>query len=197
MPLECGDRIRLGSLQARILFTENQIGERVGRIGASLRERLGEECPVFVALLHGGFVFLSDLIRAYGAPEEVDFLQVSRYDQRQRDSDAVRVVHDLRSSIRDRRVVVVEGIRAGGTKIEYVDRFLRLHHPRSIDYCAMIRSGDANANVPLTEAGFTIGPEFVVGYGLDYRGQYRNLAFISALELPPHGGAAGAVEGVA
>jgi hypoxanthine phosphoribosyltransferase len=180
--MEPDDRVRLGPMEARVLFTAEQVQQRVGEIGRSLRARIGGECPVFIALLHGGFVFLSDLIRAFDAPHEVDFLKVSRYDPKQKDPTAIRVMHDLRSNIRDRTVVVVEGIRAKGTKIEYVDRFLRLHQPRRIEYCAMIRPSGANTVVPVHETGFPIGEEFVVGYGLDYREQYRNLAFISALE---------------
>ena len=197
MSLEAGERVRLGPHQARILFSEEQIRNRVSAIGASLRSRLGAEKPVFIGLLHGGFVFLADLIRSFEAPHEVDFLKVSRYDPRQRDPSAVRVMHDLRSSIHDRHVVVVEGIRARGSKIEYVDRFLRLHGPGAVEYCAMVRPREANAVVPLSETGFTIDTEFVVGYGLDFSEQYRNLAFISALELPPADGQSRAAEGVA
>jgi hypoxanthine phosphoribosyltransferase len=183
--LQPGDRVRLGSLQTRVLFSEEEIQTRVGQIGTSLRERLGTGCPVFIGLLHGGFVFLSDLIRAFDAPHEVDFLKVSRYDPRQKDPTAVRVMHDLRSNIRERNVVVVEGIRARGTKIEYVDRFLRLHSPKHIEYCAMVSPAEGNHMVPVHETGFSIGHEFVVGYGLDLREQHRNLAFISAVEPDP------------
>ena len=197
MSLSPGERIRLGRMEARILFEESEIRRRVEEIGTSIRGRLGADRPIFIALLHGGFVFLSDLIRAFGAPHEVDFLKVSRYDASQKDPSAVRVMHDLRSSIRDRQVVVVEGVRAAGTKIEYVDRFLRLHGPRGIDYCAMIRPAGANAVVPLSETGFRIENEFVVGYGLDYRDRYRNLAFISALDPAPSEGPPAAIEGVA
>jgi hypoxanthine phosphoribosyltransferase len=196
MSLKPDDRVRLDSMDARVLFTAGQVQNRVSEIGASLRRRIGGECPVFIALLHGGFVFISDLIRAFREPQEVDFLKVSRYDPKQKDPTAVRIMHDLRSNIRDRAVVVVEGIRAKGTKIEYVDRFLQLHRPGRIEYCAMIRPSGANAVVPVHETGFTIGEEFVVGYGLDYRERYRNLAFISALETAPTGESPAASEGV-
>lgn len=192
--LRAGDRVRLGTVDVRVLVTEEQVRQRVEEIGARLRERLGSESPVFIALLSGGIIFLIDLIRAFGKAHEVDFLKVSRYDRRQKDPTAVRVMHDLRSDIKDRRVVVVEGIRARGTKIQYVDQFLRLHQPAAIDYCAMIRPAEAQLAVPLDETGFAIDNEFVVGYGLDYREHYRNLPFIgvmgsvSAGELSPEAG---------
>lgn len=180
--LSSGDRLRIGGADARVLVTEGEIRERVGAIGDSLRARLGKERPIFIGLLNGGFVFLADLIRSFGAPHEIDFLRVSRYDPRRKDPTAVRVVHDLRSHIRERTVVVVEGIRARGTKIEYIDRFLQLHRPARIEYVAMVRPAGGNAAVPMSEAGFSIGGEFVLGYGLDQGEQYRHLPFLCALE---------------
>jgi len=177
-----GDEITLGAVSGRVLFTPEQIRDRVQEIGRSLRERLGDERPVFIGLLHGGFVFLSDLIRAFNRPHTIDFLKVSRYDPPGLDPTDVRLIQDLSGNIRGRTAVVVEGIRARGTKIEYVDRFLRLHEPSRIEYCAMIRPEPANQVVPLAEAGFSIGDEFVVGYGLDYREQFRNLPSIIVLE---------------
>ena len=182
--MERGARIQLGTAEGRVLFTEEEVRARVSAMARSLRERLGDKCPIFIGLLHGGFVFLSDLIREFGAPHEVDFLKFSRYDPAQKDPTAVRVMHDLRSNIKGRNVVVVEAIRAKGTKIEYVDRFLRLHQPLAVEYCAMVRPNEANTVVPISQYGFAIDREFVVGYGLDYREQYRHLAFISALVTP-------------
>ncbi len=197
MNLKPGETFRLGGYDARMLFSERQIRDRVADCGASLHRRLGSERPVFIGLLHGGFVLLSDLIRAFDAPHEVDFLKLSRYDLREKDPTAVRVMQDLRSGIRDRSVVVVEGIRARGTKIEYVQRFLDLHRPRAVTYCAVIQPEGANLTVPIHEAGFEIGDEFVVGYGLDYHEQYRNLPFISALDVPDRLGLPPAFQGAA
>lgn len=182
MNVRSGDRLRLGAAGLSVLFTEEQIGQRVREIGASLRTRLGERNPIFIGLLSGSFVFLADLIRAFGAPHEVDFLKVSRYDDAEKGPAAVRVMHDLRSNVQGRHVVLVEGIRARGTKIQYVDRFLRLHQPASVEYCAMIRPKRAPLEVPLNETGFLIDNEYVVGYGLDLGERHRNLPFIGALE---------------
>ncbi|MCA9727868.1 MAG: hypoxanthine phosphoribosyltransferase [Candidatus Eisenbacteria bacterium] len=179
---QTGDRLRVGSSDLRVLLGEQQIRDRVREIGASVRARLEGDVPVFIGMLSGGVVFLSDLIRVYDGDHEIDFLKVSRYDRRQLDPTAVRVLHDLRSNVRGRSVVLVEGIRARGTKIQYVDRFLRLHQPKRIVYCAMIEPAEAQKSVPLDESGFRIDNEFVVGYGLDYEERYRNLPFIGVLE---------------
>lgn len=180
--MKTGEEITVGTEKIRVLFGPEEIQTRVQDIGAALHQRLGRACPIFIGLLHGGFVFLSDLVRSFDADHEVDFLKVSRYDPRQKDPTAVRIMHDLRSNIRDRHVVVVEGIRARGTKIEYVERFLQLHRPKQIEYVAMVRPSGAGAAVPVHETGFTIGSEFVVGYGLDYHERHRNLNLIGVLE---------------
>lgn len=180
--LHAGDRVRLSGTGLRVILTEDGVQTRVREIAASLRERIGDGNPVFIGLLNGGFVFLADLVRAFDAPHEIDFLKVSRYDPRQRDPSAVRVVHDLRANIQGRNVVVVEGIRAKGTKIQYVDRFLRLHQPARIEYCAMVQPAGAHLEVPLHQAGVSIDNEYVVGYGLDWDEHHRNLPFIGALE---------------
>ncbi len=182
MSLEHGDLVRLSCCSVRVLRTADEIRGRVEEMAGSLEKSLGGTCPVFVCLLHGGFVFLADLIREYRGQHEIDFLKVSRYDPAQKDPTEVRVMHDLRGSIRNRDVVVVEGVRARGTKVEYVDRFLRLHAPRSLRYCAMVRPAGANLDVPLDETGFEVDDEFVIGYGLDYRENYRNLPFIGLME---------------
>lgn len=152
-------------------------------MGANLRDRLGGSAPVFIGLLSGGVVFLSDLVRAYGEDHRIDFLKVSRWDPTLRDPTALRVVHDLQSDIRARTVVLVEGVRARGTKIQYVDRFLRLREPRAIHYLALMEPTDAQRSVPLDDSGFRIDKEFVVGYGLDYEERYRNLPFVGALTV--------------
>jgi hypoxanthine phosphoribosyltransferase len=180
--MKAGERLTIGPAEIRVLHSEEEIRRRVREMAADLAGRLGRDCPIFIALLHGGFVFLSDLVRAYGAPHEIDFLKVSRYDPKQKDPTAVRVMHDLRSNIHDRNVIVVEGIRARGTKIEYVDRFLQLHHPRRVEYCAMVQPEEANLEVPIHQTGFRIGREFVVGYGLDHHELHRNLSMIGVLE---------------
>jgi len=118
---------------------------------------------------------------------------------------------DLRGEVRGRTVVVVEAIRAQGTKIEYVDRFLRLHGPRAIEYCALVVPAHANRSVPIHEIGFELdaglaarggaepgsapagiglsgaaaGTGYVIGYGLDYRERFRHLDCIAALAMQP------------
>lgn len=165
----------------RLLRSEDRIGRDVDTIAAAIRKAAAGRVPVFIGLLKGSFVFLADLIRAYGAPHEIEFLSVTRYDPTRKDPSSVRVLHDLTTNIGGRFVVLVEGIRSRGTKIVYVDRFLRLHNPQEIYYCALVaQQGAAASEVPLHSWGFEIDPEeYVLGYGLDVGERYRNLPFIA------------------
>lgn len=179
--LKAGDEIRLADGTGKVLFSAEQISVRVEELGRELAQDYADKYPVLVAILRGGFVFQCDLARAAQIPQEVDFLSVSRFSPEEKGKTAVKVLHDLRSDVRGRHVVVVEGIRTGSTKMDYVQTFLRLHEPASICFAALVRqTNDRNHAVPLQYKGFNIGDEFVIGCGLDYQERYRNLPVIAA-----------------
>ncbi len=176
-----GATAAVGGERFRILRTAEEIASDVDRIGSRLRGMAAGRPPVFIGILKGSFVFLADLVRAFGADHEIEFLSLTRYDSGRKDPSSVRVLHDLSRSIEGRMVVVVEGIRSSnGTKIEYIDRFLRLHEPEEVVYGALIRQkGSAKGPIPLDAWGFEINDdEYVVGFGLDLDERYRNLPFI-------------------
>jgi hypoxanthine phosphoribosyltransferase len=184
--------IQIGDTRMRIARTPEQIRADVERMAAELRDLAGERVPVFIGILKGSFILLADLIRAYNAPHEIDFLSLTRFDPTQRDQTSVKVIHDLSANISGRLVIVVEGIRTAGTKIEYVDRFLELHRPQAILHCALVQQkGAIGGPIPLHSRGFQIGNDFVVGYGLDLDEQHRNLPFVAVLESRPETGVAG------
>ena len=177
----------------RVVRSREAIAADVDRIGGDLRRHAGGRAPVFIAMLKGSFMFLADLIRAYGEPHEIDLLSVTRYDPARKDPGSVRVLHDLSSNISGRLVVVVEAIRTRGRKIEYIDQFLRLRGPEEILYAACARQkGSADGPIPLHSWGFEIDDDdYVVGYGLDLDEHYRNLPFIGVLEDGHETGRAG------
>jgi hypoxanthine phosphoribosyltransferase len=181
LKLKEGDQVRLPDGTARVLFSAAMVRERVREAGRQLAGDFADRVPILVAVLRGGFVFQCDLARAAGIHTEVDFLSVSRFNPEEKGRTAVRILGDLRSDVRGRHVVVVEGIRTSSTKMEYVQTFLRLHEPASIRFAALVRHADArNHPVPLQYKGFEVGDEFVIGCGLDYDERYRNLPLIAA-----------------
>lgn len=182
----------VGGTRIRIVRGEEEIAADVARVSARLLASLGGEVPVFIGILKGSFVFLADLVRAYGAEHEIEFLSLTRVGSGRKDPTSVRVLHDLGTDIRGRQVVVVEGIRTRGTKIEYVDRFLRLHEPAGIRYAALLRQrGAAAGPIPLDAFGFEIGDDYAIGYGLDLEERFRNLPFVGMIDGPAPGGSAG------
>ncbi|MCK4304654.1 MAG: hypoxanthine phosphoribosyltransferase [Candidatus Eisenbacteria sp.] len=179
--LKRGDEISLTDGVGHVLFTAEDVRQRVSILGQQLAADYRDKIPVLVAILRGGFVFQCDLARAARIPQEIDFLSVSRFNPEEKGRTAVKVLYDLRSDIRGRHVIVVEGIRTGSTKMEYVRTFLELHEPATIQFAALVRHADTNdERIPLQYKGFDIGEKFVVGCGLDYQERYRNLPLIAA-----------------
>ncbi|MBD3161728.1 MAG: hypoxanthine phosphoribosyltransferase [Candidatus Eisenbacteria bacterium] len=182
-----------GTDRIEVIRTPAQIAGDVERIAGALRESAGDRVPVFLGILKGSFVFLSDLVRAYGEPLQIDFLSVTRYDATHEDYHSVRVLHDLSTNVDGRLVIVAEGIRTSGTRLEYVDQFLRLHGAAEVLYCALLRQkGAARGAVPLDAWGFETDDEkYVVGYGLDLDERHRNLPHVGVIDRPPGTGPAG------
>jgi len=190
--LKTGDLLRLPDGAGEVLFGAEEIAARVAELGSQITADYQGKVPVLVAILRGGFIFQCDLARKISVPQEFDFLAVSRFNPQERGRTAVKVLHDLRSDIRGRDVLVVEGIRTDSTKIEYVQTFLQLREPSSLRFAALVCHERArNHSVPLQYKGFDIGNEFVVGCGLDYQERYRNLPIIATFN-PTGGGAAAA-----
>ncbi|MCK4411981.1 MAG: hypoxanthine phosphoribosyltransferase [Candidatus Eisenbacteria sp.] len=190
--LKQGDQLRLSDGDGKVLFGAEEIAVRVAELGREITAAYQGTVPVLVAILRGGFIFQCDLAHSIEVAQEFDFLAVSRFNPQERGRTAVKVLHDLRSDIRGRDVLVVEGIRTDSTKIEYVQTFLQLREPATLRFAALVCHECArNHSVPLQYKGFDIGNEFVVGCGLDYRERYRNLPIIATFS--PTGGGAAAV----
>ena len=176
-----GEEIQLPLGRGTVLFTAEEVRERIRDLGHQLAKDYREKTPILVAILRGGFIFQCDLARSSEIPLEVDFLSVSRFNPEEKGATAVKVLHDLRSDVKGREVIVIEGIRTRSTKIEYVNRFLKMHEPASIRYAALVcQSAGGNHKIPLKYKGFDIEDEFVIGCGLDYEERYRNLPIIAA-----------------
>jgi hypoxanthine phosphoribosyltransferase len=175
--------VSLGHGDATVLFDAQATQRRIREMAVQISEEFQGRDLVLVCLLRGGFVFLTDLARNLSIPHELDFLQVSRYDPQEKDPTGVKLLVDLRSNVKGRDVLVVEGIRTRGTKISYVDRFLELHQPASRSYAALVaQKTEPEHPIPLHYWGFSLDNEFVVGMGLDYQERYRNLPFIAAID---------------
>lgn len=167
------------------MISAKAIAARVEALGAEITEAFRDtDRLVVVGLLRGSFVFIADLIREIGVPCEVDFLEASSYGNDTTSTREVRVLKDLRGTIGGRDVLVVEDIVDTGHTISKVMEMLRARAPRRIECCAMLdKPSRREVDVKARWTGFEIPDEFVVGYGLDYAQNHRNLPFIGTVRF--------------
>jgi hypoxanthine phosphoribosyltransferase len=167
----------------RILIAEEDLRTRVGELGRQIRTDYGGRTPILVGVLKGAVVFLADLMRAIDAPCECDFIAVSSYGASTRSSGIVELTKDLSVPIEGRDVLIVEDIVDTGRTLAYLLRNLETRQPRTVRVCALLdKVSRREVPVALDYVGFAIPDEFVVGYGLDFAGLYRNLPYIGVLD---------------
>ena len=178
-----------------VLITHEQVQARVVELGNEITRDYEGRSPLLVCVLKGAFMFMGDLARAIDRPLEVDFMAVSSYGNSTRTSGVVRIVKDLDIDLGGRDVLVVEDVVDSGLTLSYLRRNLIARNPASLEVCALLSRASRQSNPKLADevryVGFTIGDEFVVGYGLDAGERFRNVSDICAY-LPP---ATGVVEG--
>ena len=172
-----------------ILFSEEQLKERVAQIAAQIdRDYAGKEL-MLVSVLRGSFIFMADLVRAITVPCKVDFMAVSSYGSGTVSSGQVQITKDLSEDITGRHLLVVEDILDSGNTLSYLLEVLRARKPASIRLCTLLDKPERRVKpVQLDYTGFTIPDAFVVGYGLDYDEHYRNLPYIGVLRPSVYGG---------
>lgn len=164
-----------------ILLSEDQIQKRVAELALQLRRDYPDGLHL-VAVLKGAFVFLSDLIRHIPGDLSLDFIAATSYAQRTTTSGQVRLFNDLDAAIEGQHVVIVEDIVDSGTTLRCLQESLRARNPRSLaTLCLLSKPARRRVDVKVDYVGFIIDDRFVVGYGLDYAGRYRNLRHIAVL----------------
>ncbi len=168
----------------KVLFTQEQIQARIRELAAELNARYTDaDLPLLVCILKGAVLFLSDLVRHLEFRHEMDFMVVSSYGSGTRSSGVVRILLDLETNIEGRNVIIVEDIIDTGHTLNYILRNLATRHPASIQIMTLLnKPSRREINIPVDYVGFEIPDEFVLGFGLDYAEQYRNLPFIGVLK---------------
>jgi hypoxanthine phosphoribosyltransferase len=162
------------------LISQDEISNRVQKIGAELTEKFRGKDLVVVGVLKGSFMFFADLTRAIDTDLHCDFCGVSSYTDGTQSSGEVKVTLDLSRSIRDRHVILVEDIVDTGLTMNFLKKHLAYHKPKSVTTVALLLKPEALKEAcPVDYVGFKIPNDFVVGYGLDYNGYFRNLPYIA------------------
>jgi hypoxanthine phosphoribosyltransferase len=166
----------------RVIISQAELQERIAELGAELSRDLGHDRPILVGVLQGAFLFMADLIRAMSIDLTTDFIGVASY-AGGKTSGQVRIVSDLSMSIEGRHVVVVEDIVDTGLTLSYLKRALEARHPRTLRVCVLVDKIERRkVDVAVDYVGFTIPNVFVVGYGFDHEGLYRNLPYLACLD---------------
>jgi len=164
----------------RILLTQPQIERRVAELGAQISRDYTGRRPLLVGILKGVLCFMADLLRHVSLPVAVDFMAISYYANEP--SGAVRITKDLDTGIAGRDVLMVEDIVDTGMTLSYILSYLSVHNPASLEVCTLLDKRVRRlVEVPIKYVGFEVPDEFLVGYGLDYGEEYRNLPFIAVL----------------
>lgn len=167
-----------------IILSESQIEEKVRALAAQITKDYSNKTPIFIGILKGSVIFLSDLIRSIDLPIRLDFIAVSSYGSEMTSSGVVRIQYDLRTSIEGQDVLVVEDIVDTGLTLAYLMENFATRHPKSIKICALLDKKEARKSdieLKIDYVGFEVPDQFLVGYGLDYDEKYRNLPFVAAI----------------
>ncbi|MCC2259080.1 hypoxanthine phosphoribosyltransferase [Intestinimonas aquisgranensis] len=167
----------------RVLFTEQELKDRVAEIAAQIDKDYAGKEPMLISVLRGSFIFMADLVRSITLPCTVDFMAVSSYGSGTTSSGQVKITKDLSESIEGRDIIVVEDILDSGNTLSYLFQLLQARHPASVRLCTLLDKPSRRTKAVTADyTGFTVDDLFVVGYGLDYAEKYRNLPYIGILK---------------
>lgn len=168
-----------------ILFTRAQIDERIAEIAAQIDSDYADKNPLLIGVLNGAVMVMSDLSRALSIHCAMDWMAVSSYGMGTQSSGVVRILKDLSTDLEGRHVLVVEDIIDTGLTLTYLMQNLASRNPASLEIMTMFRKPDAmKAEIDVKYIGYDLPNQFVVGYGLDFAGRYRNLNDVGI--LAPH-----------
>ncbi|HEX9761764.1 MAG TPA: hypoxanthine phosphoribosyltransferase [Acidimicrobiia bacterium] len=164
------------------LITSDEIEAKLAELGKRITEDYVDKDLLLVGVLRGAFMVMADLARYIDLPCEFDFMAVSSYGASTQTSGVVRILKDLDEEIEGRHVLIVEDIIDSGLTLNYLIKSLRVRKPASLEIATLLlKQGIQRVPIDVQYVAFTIGPEFVVGYGLDYAGKYRNLPYVGVM----------------
>ena len=173
----------------RILYTEEELRDRVRALGGQITADYAGRQPLLVSVLRGSYIFMADLTRSLDLDVSVDFMAVSSYGAGTVSSGQVEIKKDLSDSIEGKDLILVEDILDSGNTLYYLLDVLRDRKPASIRVCTLLDKPERRTKpIKADYVGFTIPDAFIVGYGLDYAEKYRNLPYVGVLKPDVYSG---------
>ena len=173
----------MASFKLTSFISEEKIQDRVRKMGAILTDQFRGKDVVAVCVLKGSFMFYSDLIRELDLDLSCEFCGISSYQNMVVSSGEVRVTMDISTPIQDKHVILIEDIVDTGLSMNFLKQHLGTRKPKSLTTVALLLKPHAlKVDCPIDHVGFEIPNDFVVGYGLDYQGLYRNLPYVAQIQ---------------
>ena len=167
----------------KVLVTEEELTKRVNELGEELFDKFADKNPIFVGVLKGCFIFMADLVRATQIKSELEFIGLSSYNSGTSSSGVVEITRDLQKDITNRHVIVVEDILDSGNTLSFLKKLLEAKGAASVTIVTLLdKPARREKAITADYAGFVVPDEFVVGYGLDYDQEYRNVPYIGVLK---------------
>ena len=165
------------------LITEEEILKRAKEIGQQITQDYQGQEVLFIGILKGAVLWLSDVIKNVELDTKIDFMAVSSYGAETKTSGIVRIIKDLDTGIEGKNVIIVEDIIDSGITLNYLKGYLQGRMPKSLKICTLLdKPGGRRTDIKADYTGFEVEDIFIVGYGLDYDQKYRNLPYISYLK---------------
>ena len=167
----------------KTLISEEQLKTRISELAKHIEKDFEGKSPVFVGVLKGSVMFYTDLVRQIDLPLTVDFMSISSYGAGVNSTGEVKIIKDIDGKIGGKDVIIVEDIVDSGYSMNCLLKLFATRSPKSVRVCALLdKPSRREIPVPIDYTGFQVANEFVVGYGLDYAGLYRNIPFIGVLK---------------
>jgi len=167
----------------KLFIPEQDIKTRISELAVKLNSDFRDRVPIFIGILNGSFIFMSDLIREITIDCEIDFFKLSSYGDAKISSGNVTMLKDLNCEVEGRDIIIVEDVIDSGLSIAYIRNIIMQQSPRSFNVVTLLYKKEAaKINFPLNYVGFEIPTKFVIGYGLDYAQKWRNLKSIYVLD---------------
>ena len=158
------------------VLTAEMIRDKVTELASRISEDYAGEVPVMIGILKGAFIFLADLVRELDVLVEMDFAQISSYGDETVSSGRIKILKDITTPVADRHVIIVEDIIDTGRTLRHYINEIRARGPKSIRVCTLINKTERQEySLDIDYQGFTVAEGFLVGYGLDWAGKYREL----------------------
>lgn len=174
--------VEIDDLKFRVLISQDEVQDKIKELADEISEDYKGKVPILVGVLNGAILFLADLIRQLSIESEIDFIKISSYGDKRVSSGEITMIKDFSADLHGRDVIVVEDIVDSGLSIQYLRRRILNMKPASLKFVSLlVKTGVAKVDLTIDYTGFEIENKFVIGYGLDYKQQKRNLNAIYQL----------------